>query len=47
MLWAKLLIVCGVTKVVETIRYEILRLGLQTSALSSALHEIKGQLSIK
>jgi hypothetical protein len=42
MLWAKLLIVCGVTKVVET-RYEILRFGLQASAVSSALHEIKGQ----
>jgi hypothetical protein len=33
-LYAKLLILCGVTKVVET-RYEIFELCLQTSALSS------------
>jgi hypothetical protein len=46
MLWAKLLILCGVTKVVET-SYEICGLCLQTTALSSAPHEIKGQLSVK
>jgi hypothetical protein len=45
-LCAKLLILCGVTKVVET-RHEIFGLCLQTSALSSAPHEIKGQLSVK
>jgi hypothetical protein len=45
-LCAKLLILCGVTKVVET-RNEIFGLCLQTSALSSAPHEIKGQLSVK
>jgi hypothetical protein len=41
-LCAKLLILCGVTKVVET-RHEIFGLCLQTSAP----HEIKGQLSVK
>jgi hypothetical protein len=45
-LCAKLLILCGVTKVVET-RHEIFGLCLQTSALSSAPHEIKGQLSVE
>jgi hypothetical protein len=45
-LCAKLLILCGVTKVVET-RHEIFGLCLQTSALTSAPHEIKGQLSVK
>jgi hypothetical protein len=45
-LCAKLLILCGVTKVVET-RHEIFGLCLQTSALTGAPHEIKGQLSVK
>jgi hypothetical protein len=45
-LWAKLLLLCGVTKVMET-RYKSFGLCLQTSALSSAPHKIKGQLSVK